>query len=166
MDFDCFKQYSSHRFKPSFNPHFLCNDFNVTAGFVTLADKASSEQYVVEPEFEVPQGVEIDNNGDGTFKAKIHKNYVNNFIDSKDFKIILNDSVSIGKICFAEISLDGNPNEQEYGRAYTTNTNNATNTFFILLTPFFQFLYEFNMPFSLQIFMDKNPYNTTNCKCY
>lgn len=102
-------------------------DFNVTAGFVTLADKASSEQYVVEPEFKVPQGVEIDNNGDGTFKAKIHKNYVNNFIDSKDFKIILNDSVSIGKICFAEISLDGNPNEQEYGRAYTTNTNNATN---------------------------------------
>lgn len=102
-------------------------DFNVTAGFVTLSDRASSSIYTVEPEFEMPNGAEIIKNADGTFKARIDKNAVNNFVDGVDFDIICNGGRSTGKIYFAEISVDGNPNEQEYGRTYTTNTTNATN---------------------------------------
>lgn len=102
-------------------------EFDVEARYVKLNDNASSEKYKVNPKFTLPKDIKVSTTKDDTYKAVINKKDIDKFKDGVDFKIDLNGNVENGKIYYADIAVDGNPNDLAYGRSYKTLTNVSEN---------------------------------------
>ena len=112
-----------------FNEETNCYEyrFDVEAKFVTLNERAFSNKFKVSPEFNLPKNVTLVKEENDTFVAKVKKEDINNFKDGVGFEVELNGKQEKGKIYYAKVSLDGNPNDSMYGRSYKTLTNVSAN---------------------------------------
>ena len=102
-------------------------EFEVEASFVTLNEKSSSDKYLVNPTFETPENLIIENIDNGKFRAKVKKEEIEKFIDGIEFDTICNGKKEKSRAYFSEICVDGNPNDEKYGRSYKTLTNVSEN---------------------------------------
>ncbi|MBE6143154.1 MAG: hypothetical protein E7177_04130 [Erysipelotrichaceae bacterium] len=102
-------------------------EFEVEASFVTLNEKSSSDKYLVNPTFETPENLIIENINNGKFRAKVKKEEIEKFKDGIEFDTICNGKKEKSRAYFSEICVDGNPNDEKYGRSYKTLTNVSEN---------------------------------------
>lgn len=102
-------------------------DFEVKAGFITLNDKSTSEKYLVNPTFTSIEELIIESTGNGTFKAKVHKDNINLFKNGVSVNVNCNGNTEIARAYYSEICVDGIPNETKYGKSYNTLTNVSEN---------------------------------------
>jgi len=105
---------------------YYIGTFDIPAGFVNLSNTASCEQQYIEPEFVVPENVEIINNNDKTFTIKIHKSHINEFKDGIEYIGICGNTEHKAKIYHSEVNADGIVDDAGYGEnVYISRTNNS-----------------------------------------
>lgn len=100
--------------------------FDVPAAYATYSDKANAKSQLVVPKFVTPENVKIIDNGDKTFTARVHKNYINDFVEGVDYVATCGGFEYSAKVYYSEVCVDGVINDSGYSDStYIMKTYNS-----------------------------------------